>query len=75
MSASLNQTLFALPVAERIALADKLYASVPEGWQATTDQAWLQEAERRSAEMDVDPAVEITEKEFFAGIKASRRTA
>ena len=59
-TATLTQTLFALPVAERVALADKLYASVPEDWQRVTDQAWLEEANKRSAEMDADPSLELS---------------
>lgn len=66
-TAALVQTLFSLPVEERIELADELYASVPQDWQATGDEAWLKEAERRSAEMDTDPSSVLTEEEFFAG--------
>jgi len=68
----LDQTLLSLPVAERIDLADRLYASVPEDWQKTADQAWLDEATRRSAEMDADPACELSHEEFLAGIHTSR---
>lgn len=72
-TAALVQTLFSLPVEERIELADELYASVPVYWQAADDEGWLKEAERRSAEMDTDPSSVLTEEEFFAGIKANRR--
>jgi len=73
-TATLTQTLFSLPVAERIELADQLYASVPDDWQQSVDQAWLEEAERRDAEMDADPTKSMTEEEFYAGIKAKRST-
>ncbi|MEN3941603.1 addiction module protein [Prosthecobacter sp. SYSU 5D2] len=67
------ETLFSLPVAERIALADRLYASVPEDWQRSTDEAWLAEAERRSAEMEADPSLELSYEEFMAGIQRPKR--
>jgi putative addiction module component (TIGR02574 family) len=68
-TASISQSLLRLPVAERVALADQLYASVPEDWQRETDQAWLTEAERRSAEMDDNPTMELSHTEFLAGIQ------
>jgi putative addiction module component (TIGR02574 family) len=68
----LTQTLLSMPVAERVALADKLYASVPEEWQKELDQAWLEEATRRSAEMDADPSLELSHEEFLAGIVANK---
>lgn len=71
-TAALTQSLLALPVAERVALADRLYASVPEDWQKAVDQAWLQEAERRSAEMDADPSLELSHEDFMAGLKINR---
>ncbi|MBL9178187.1 MAG: addiction module protein [Verrucomicrobiaceae bacterium] len=74
-TATLTQALFALPMAERIALADKLYASVPENWQQAVDEAWLKEAERRSAEMDADPAIALSYEEFMAGLEINRRKA
>jgi putative addiction module component (TIGR02574 family) len=71
-TAALTQSLLALPVPERVALADRLYASVPEDWQKAVDQAWLQEAERRSAEMDADPSLELSHEDFMAGLKINR---
>jgi len=66
---SVSQSLFLLPIAERVAIADQLYASVPEDWQQEVDQAWLTEAQRRSMEMDQDPAAEVSHEEFLAGIQ------
>ncbi|MDI1310597.1 addiction module protein [Prosthecobacter sp.] len=66
---ALPQSLFSLPVAERVALADRLYASVPEDWQKTVDQAWLDEATRRSEELDADPSLELSHEDFMAGLK------
>jgi putative addiction module component (TIGR02574 family) len=72
---TLTQALSALPTAERIALADKLYASVPEDWQRAVDEAWLKEAERRCAEMDADPSMCLSYEEFMAGLEIHRRKA
>jgi putative addiction module component (TIGR02574 family) len=74
-TAVLRQSLFALPLSERIALADQLYASVPDHWQRSADEAWLGEAERRSAEMDADTSLEITHEAFLAGIKTHSHRA
>lgn len=74
-TAALTQSLFLLPVAERVALADRLYASVPEDWQKSVDQAWLEEAERRSAEMDADPNMALSYDEFMAGLEINQRRA
>ena len=69
------QSLFTLPIAERVALADRLYASVPEEWQSETDREWLAEVERRSLEMDESPAAGMTHEAFLAGIQIKRRPA
>lgn len=74
MSTATLTQLFSLPVAERVALADQLYASVPEDWQKSVDQAWLEEAERRSAEMDADPSMALSYDEFMAGLEINQRT-
>lgn len=71
----INESLFLLPVAERVALADELYASVPEDWQRETDRIWLNEAERRSAEMAKDPQAELSHDEFLAGLQGKRDPA
>ena len=60
--------LFELPVEERIALADRLFANVPADWQRSADQAWVEEAEKRSVEMDADESTELTKEQFLAGI-------
>lgn len=71
-AATLTEILFALPIAERVAIADRLYASVPEDWQKTADQAWLEEAECRAAEMETDSSTELSQEEFLAGIDIHR---
>ncbi len=74
-TATLTQTLFSLPVAGRVALADRLFSSVPEDWQQTVDHAWLEEATKRSKEMDADPSLELAHEEFLAGLKINRARA
>jgi len=71
-TAALNEALFSLPIAERVALANSLYASVPNDWQQTVDQAWLEEATSRSQEMDADPSKELSHEAFVAGLKIHR---
>jgi hypothetical protein len=70
-TASLSQPLLLLPVADRVAIADLLYASVPEDWQREADQAWLREAQRRSSEMDSHPEEELSHEDFLGGIQHS----
>ncbi len=71
-AAAFPESVFSLPVAERISLADRLYASVPDEWQQSADRAWLSEAERRAAEMDDDSSMELSQEEFFAGLQINR---
>ncbi|MHB1080587.1 MAG: addiction module protein [Prosthecobacter sp.] len=74
-TATLTDTLLSLTVAERVALADRLYASVPEDWQQTVDRAWMEEATQRSEEMDADPSLELSHEDFLAGLKINRGRA
>ncbi|SKA77479.1 putative addiction module component, TIGR02574 family [Prosthecobacter debontii] len=64
-----TQTLLALPMQERLALADQLHASVPANWQKEATEAWLKEAELRAAEMEANPGLEITHESFLARFK------
>lgn len=74
-TAELTQSMLALPVAQRIAIADQLYASVPEQYQAEADAAWLKEAASRSEEMEGDPSCEISYEEFKKGLRRSTTNA
>jgi Putative addiction module component len=71
-AADLTQAVFSLPVAQRIALADRLYASVPAEWQSEADRGWLDEAVARSAEMDADPSLEMSFEDFKKGVQTSQ---
>tara|TARA_R110002049_G_scaffold160236_2_gene325322 strand:- start:2933 stop:3163 length:231 start_codon:yes stop_codon:yes gene_type:complete len=69
----LTASILALPVSERIRLADELYASVPDEWQAGVDQAWLEEVEKRDREMDENPDACLTFDEFKAAFAHRHR--
>lgn len=71
-TATLQNIVFSLPLAERINLADRLYASVPEDFQTDADQAWLDEVERRSAEMDADSTCAGSFDDMIARIRSKR---
>jgi hypothetical protein len=71
-NADLTNAVFSLPVAQRIALADRLYASVPPDWQTQADHAWMDEAMARSSEMDADPSLEMSFEDFKKGVQTSR---
>lgn len=71
---TLIQSLFSLPVEQRIDLADRLYASIPEDWQKSVDQAWLEEALRRDAEMDADPSMALSYDEALTCLRTVQPT-
>ena len=74
-TAALEHAVFSLSLAERITLADRLYASVPEQEQTAADRAWLAEAERRDAEMDADPSMGLDFDEVISSIRQKRSKA
>ncbi len=53
---SVLQSALALPEAERVAIADALLSSLPEESLAGDDEAFAEELQRRSDEMDNDPS-------------------
>lgn len=74
-TAALEHAVFSLSFAERITLADRLYASVPEQEQTAADRAWLAEAERRDAEMEADPSMGLDFDEVISSIRQKRSKA
>ena len=70
--AKITESIFELPIEDRITLADRLYASVPAEYQRGVDQEWLAEAERRADEMEASPDHCLTEEQFLAGVAALR---
>lgn len=71
-TSSIPDSIFELPIEDRITLADRLYASVPADWQREVDEAWLAEAEHRADEMDATPGSILTDAEFRTELAAIR---
>ena len=59
-----------LPDQERAKLADRLIASLPPDF---TDDDEIEEARRRSREMDEDPSKVLTHEEFFKFFEDRRK--
>lgn len=51
-AAQLYEKALALPEADRAALAEKLYASVDQGFDPEVEEAWSEEIKRRMEEID-----------------------
>jgi len=63
---------FRLPEQERAQLAGKLLASLPSPTEDDDDDDGVEEALRRSREMDENPAVSLNEEQFFASFEEYR---
>ena len=66
-----EQLAFELSQKERAQLAGKLLDSLPSPFE-DDDADGVEEALRRSREMDEDPAMSLTEEEFFASFEKYR---
>ena len=63
-----------LPASERGKLAEKLIRSLPGPFiEDDDDPDGIEEALRRSREMDENPEMSLTEEEFFKGLEKYRR--
>lgn len=62
----IEEQALSLPDQERAKLADRLIASLPPDF---TDDDEIEEALRRSKEMDKDPSRVISHEEFFASLR------
>ncbi|HMQ05486.1 MAG TPA: addiction module protein [Pyrinomonadaceae bacterium] len=62
-----------LPASERGKLAEKLIRSLPGPFVEDDDDDGVEEALRRSREMDENPEMSLTEEEFFKGFEKYRR--
>ncbi len=58
---------------ERAKLAEKLIRSLPGPFIEDDDDDDIEEAIRRSREMDENPEMSLTEEEFFASFEKYRR--
>ena len=62
-----------LPTSERGRLAEKLIKSLPGPFVEEDDDEGVEEAIRRSRQMDEDPEMSLTEEEFLACFEKYRR--
>ncbi len=68
--AEVEKLAFSLPDNDRAKLADRLIASLPADF---IDEAEVEEALRRSREMDEDPSKVLTHDEFFKFFEERRK--
>jgi hypothetical protein len=68
--ADIEKQALNLPDQDRAKLADRLIASLPTGF---TDDDEIEEALRRSREMDKDPSRVISHEEFFKFFEERRK--
>ena len=61
-----------LPDSSRAKLAEKLIASLPSPF-VDDDDDWVEEAMRRSREMDENPEMSLSHEEFMASFDEYRR--
>ncbi len=67
-----EELALSLPASDRGKLAEKLIRSLPSpGWDDEDDG--IEEALRRSREIDENPEMSLTEEEFFASFEKYRR--
>ncbi len=66
----IEKQALSLPDQDRAKLADSLIASLPRDF---TDDVEIEEALRRSREMDEDPSRVVSHEEFFAFFEARRK--
>ena len=70
LSPKVEQEVLLLPSDERLALIDKLIASLNLPTQADIDKLWAKEAERRIAELDSGKVQGISGEKVFAEIRS-----
>ncbi|HQZ83275.1 MAG TPA: hypothetical protein PLR83_08645 [Pyrinomonadaceae bacterium] len=72
MVAEVEEMALGLPASERGKLAEKLIRSLPGPFIGDDDDG-VEEAIRRSREMDENPEMSLTEEEFMAGFENYQR--
>lgn len=71
LSPKVEQEVLLLPSDERLALIDKLIASLNLPTQADIDKLWAEEAEKRIQELDEGKVQGIPGEEVFAKIRSN----
>ena len=71
--AELEEKAMSLTKMERGELASRLIASLGTPFDDDDDDDGVEEALRRSRKMDENPAMSLTEEEFFASFEKYRR--
>ena len=65
----ITDSLMSLPQAQRLEVADTLYASAAQGSPEEIDQSWSEEVKRRLIQYRADEAAVHTEREVHARIQ------
>ena len=69
----LEEKAMSLTKMERGDLASRLIASLGTPFDDNDEDDWVEEALRRSRQMDENPEMSLTEEEFFASFDKYRR--
>ncbi len=69
----IEKTVLALPVEQRVLLAESLLSSLPAPAETWTEAEEIAEAERRDAEVESGKVQPLSEDEFFRRLEAERR--
>lgn len=69
----IEKLAFELSQKDRALLAGKLLDSLPSPFDVDDNDDGVEEALRRSREMDENPSMSLTEEEFFASFEEYRR--
>lgn len=69
----IEKTVLALPVEQRVLLAESLLSSLPVPVDAWSEAEEIAEAVRRDAEVESGKVQPLSEVEFFRRVEAERR--
>jgi len=69
----IEKTVLALPVEQRVMLAESLLGSLPTSGEAWSEAEELAEVERREREIEKGQVLPVPEAEFWSRVEASRK--